>query len=629
MAGRAIIGRMTGKWLFLAVLAFMIGADAGAWPRNEARYVTMADGVRLAIDVWLPADLADGETLPTLMRATRYWRAMESASGRLEDENRLEEADRVNAAGYALVFVDARGSGASFGWRAYERSVREATDYGEIVDWIVARPWSSGRVGAYGVSYEGNTAELLAINGHPAVRAVAPLFNDFDNFGHLAFPGGAFTEGTLRRWGNRVHLMDRNDLCGLREVSAAACEELKQTWLGVKRVDEDVDGSLLAAAVKEHARNVHPYHAAAAYEFRDDPWGEGGVRNAGYLGSPSGHLPKIEASGVAMFIRAGWQDAATVNGTLGRYMTIGNPQQVFIGPWDHGARHDADPFNPVDTPVRPAPEAQFARMIDFFDKTLKDGATATLESSITYYTLGADRWTTTRQWPPAGFANESWYLREGGLLSRSGPVAETGADDYRVDFTATTGRHNRWFTNNGGGGDVVYGDRRHEDGKLMTFTSEPFGDDRELTGHPLIRLYARSTHEDGLFIAYLEDVAPDGTVTYITEGQLRGIMRRVSDEPPPYRKAGPHRSELRADALPLVPGEVAALEFELWATSVLIRRGHRLRIAIAGADADTFARYPNNGEVPTITVERNARYASHVVLPFASPQAAGAGGGAN
>ena len=51
---------------------------------------------------------------------------------------------------------------------------------------------------------------------------------------------------------------------------------------------------------------------------------------------------------------------------------------------------------------------------------------------------------------------------------------------------------------------------------------------------------------------------------------------------------------------------------------MLIREGHRLRIAIAGADADTFARYPLDGGTPTITIERNARYASRVLLPFDS-----------
>jgi putative CocE/NonD family hydrolase len=140
--------------------------------------------------------------------------------------------------------------------------------------------------------------------------------------------------------------------------------------------------------------------------------------------------------------------------------------------------------------------------------------------------------------------------------------------------------------------------------------------DVEITGHPLLRLYVTSTTTDGAFIAYLEDVAPDGRVTYITEGQLRGVMRRVTDEPPPYKKAGPHRRELRADAMPLVPGEVAELTFELWATSVLIKKGHRIRVAVAGADKDSFLRYPKSGETPILTIERNRHHASWIQLPM-------------
>ena len=609
------------RFFAFVILAILTGVAQGAdYPRNQSLYVSMRDGVKIAIDVWLPGDLERGDKVPTLMQATRYWRAMQHTSGRFEDDNRYELANRVNRAGYAFVFVDARGSGASFGWRAYERSVEEATDYGEIVDWITAQPWSNDRVGAFGVSYAGNTAELLAMNQHPAVKAIAPLFNDFDNFGHLAFPGGAFTTGTLHRWGTVVDRMDRNALCELREVAGADCDELRKTWLGVKRVDADADGSLLRQAVEAHKQNVHVYEAAKGYQYRDDPWGEGGVVNAGYLGSPAGHLPEIEASGVAMFIRAGWQDAATVNGTLGRYMTIGNTQQVYIGPWDHGARHDADPFHPDDTPVSPTTDEQFAQMFGFFDRYLKDDGEP-VQSSITFYTLGADRWSTTPVWPPEGFAGQDWYLGNGGSLSTRQPAAEDGADRYDVDFEVTTGRHNRWFTNNGGGGDVVYGDRREMDTRLLTYTSAPFEEAHEITGHPVITLFVRSTHEDGLFIAYLEDVGPDGRVTYITEGQLRAVMRRISGERPLYRKLGPHHSQLRADAMPLVPGEIAELKFELWATSVLIRKGHRLRIALAGADKDTFARYPLDGGMPTITIERNARYPSRVSLPMAASSA--------
>lgn len=588
-------------------------------PRNQALHVTMRDGVRIAIDVWLPADIESDTKLPTLVHATRYWRALEGTQSGIEHDNRFAEAERVNNAGYALVLVDARGSGASFGWRAYERSVAEATDYGEVVDWIISQPWSSGLVGAYGVSYAGNTAELLLTNRHPAVKAVAPLFNDFDNFTHLAFPGGALTAGNLGRWGNRVNIMDQNDICGVRGLTGDECETLKKEWTGVKRVDNDIDGELLRQATAEHARNVHPFEAALKYEFRDDPWGPpDGVRDAGFLGSPAGHLDDIEASGTPMFVRAGWQDAATINGTLGRFMTIDNTQVVTIGPWDHGARRDADPFHPVDTPVAPSPDQQFAEMIAFFDHYLQpdsEGSDTRMSSSIRYYTLGADRWSDTPVWPPEGFEEETWYFGADNKLTRSEPASDRGADAYNVDFDATTGRHNRWWTNNGGGGDVVYGDRAAADEKLLTFTSEPFAVDTEITGHPIIELFVSSTHTDGLFIAYLEDVAPDGRVTYITEGQLRALTRKTPSAPPPYKKLGPHRSELRADAMPLVAGEVTPLKFELWATSVLIRQGHQLRIAIAGADKDTFLRYPRDGGEPTITVQRNSRYPTNVILP--------------
>ncbi|MDE2754375.1 MAG: CocE/NonD family hydrolase, partial [Gemmatimonadota bacterium] len=176
--------------------------------RNQALHIPMRDGVRIAVDVWLPEGTEEGALLPTMIRATRYWRARGFVDSPLENDSNYDEAERWNAAGYALVLVDGRGSGASFGIRRFELAEDEVWDYGEVADWIVAQPWSNGRVGAYGVSYAGNTAEMLAVNRHPAVKAVAPLFNDFDNFGHLVFPGGVLTVGFLESWSDRTRMQD-------------------------------------------------------------------------------------------------------------------------------------------------------------------------------------------------------------------------------------------------------------------------------------------------------------------------------------------------------------------------------------------------------------------------------------
>ncbi len=438
---RRYIGTVGSLVVALAALAFTASCGTNApssgegagrtgpastLERNQALHIPMRDGVRIAVDVWLPEGIEPGTRLPTMVRATRYWRARGFVGAPLEGDSNFDEAERWNGAGYALVVVDARGSGASFGIRRFELAEDEVLDYGEVVDWIVAQPWSNGLVGSYGVSYAGNTAEMLAVNRHPAVKAVAPLFNDFDNFGHLVFPGGVLTVGFLESWSDRTRMQDLNDFCGLSRVNGAECEALRGQVTGVKPVDADQDGALIAAAVAEHEANTVPFGAALEYEFRDDPFGRYEETNVGHRRSPSGHLPQIEESGAAMFIRAGWLDAATVNGTLGRYNTISNAQHVFIGPWDHGARNDADPFRPDDIPVAPDAAAQFAELVAFFDEHLKEGGSGQTPSEINYYTLGADRWTRTETWPPGGFQDVTWYFGADGQSDAPGPVRSRG-----------------------------------------------------------------------------------------------------------------------------------------------------------------------------------------------------------
>ncbi len=129
-----------------------------------------------------------------------------------------------------------------------------------------------------------------------------------------------------------------------------------------------------------------------------------------------------------------------------------------------------------------------------------------------------------------------------------------------------------------------------------------------------------SSHSDGAFIVYLEEVWPDGRVTYITEGVLRAIHRRVSDEPPPFHVFGPYHSCLSKDAMELAPGKVATLGFALFPTSVLVRKGHAIRLAIAGHDKNNFVRVPASGD-PVIEIQRNSVYASCIDLPVINKSA--------
>jgi putative CocE/NonD family hydrolase len=581
--------------------------DTSTYPRNQALYLPMRDGVRIAIDVWLPVGLTTGEHLPTLMSATRYWRARGMVDRSTELDSNFAMAERLNAAGYAYVVVDARGTGASFGVCTASWSREEVRDYGEVVNWIAAQPWSSGRVGTFGISYAANTAELTAVSNPPALKAVVPRFSDFDFYDQLVFPGGVFFEWFMRTWGDGNQLLDSNDICALSGVEGAACEELKRSVTGVKPVDADTDGSLLAAAIREHAANHHA-NEIRAIQFKDDPLPPTG-ESLGDVILPAVR-EQIERSGVAYQAWASWLDAGTQLGVLSRYNTFVNPQQVIIGAWSHGARWLAVPFTTRDEAHEADIDAQYAQILGFFDPILKDAAApADATRGIAYYVMGAGEWRTTPVWPPAGVTTARWFLGPEQTLAPTEPKTDS-ADEYIIDFSASTGASNRWHTQFGGS-PVLYPDRAAESAKLLCYRSAPLERDLEVVGHPVVSLTVTSTHSDGAFHVYLEDVAPDGRVTYVTEGILRASHRTVSDATPPAATYGPWQTHTRADAMPLTPGEPTELHFALFPTAVRFQSGHRVQLAIAGHDADSFARIPAEG-TPTITVQ----HGSWVELPI-------------
>ncbi len=588
-------------------------------PRNTAQYIPMRDGVRLAVDVWLPEQYDGTVRLPTVMRSTRYWRATHIGSlarlamgfGQQEAADAVPPAARsFNEAGYAVVLVDVRGSGASFGERPTEFGRDEALDLGEVAAWIAERPWSNGRVGTWGVSYEGNTAAMAAVAGHPAVTAIAPQYADFDAHAHLLWPGGTFAGGFIRDWGTLVTAMDRNDICALAEVDGFACRLVRMATSGVKPVDGG-EGELRDAVAGHRTPDIG--RRAAELEFKDDAWGAAGETVTGL--SIHGYQAEIERSGVPVYSWAGWMDAGTVDGALALFSTFDNPVRLSIGPWSHGGGFNTDPFLPDTAPTDPSSSEQFAMLLEFFDHHVRDASEGPGPGvgEIAYYTFG-EGWRSTRQWPPEGLESIRWHFGSDGTLQPGAPGGGLEeADTYAVDYTHSTGSRTRWHTQLGGG-DVVYGDRADEDRKLLTYTSAPLEADLEITGTVEVDLFVSSTHADGAFFAYLEIIDSDGRVRYVTEGQLRALHRASCEEEPPYPSWGPCHPFTRDHAAPMVPNEPTSIRFGMFNTSVLVPVGHRIRIALGGHDASVFDRYPAEGD-PVWTVYRSSARPSGVVIP--------------
>jgi putative CocE/NonD family hydrolase len=394
---------------------------------------------------------------------------------------------------------------------------------------------------------------------------------------------------------------------------------------GVQPVDEDRDRALRAGAIAAHRDNYDINTQAEALTYRDDvapsdPFHQPGsdapelighpvdVPGSVNLFSPHNYWRDVEASGAAVYSYGGWFDGAYAHSAVKRFNTLSTPgNRLVLGPWSHGGGWHVEPFR---TPAKSRFDHE-GELLRFFDEHLRQRESGiAAEPRVHYFTMGEGRWKAADVWPPPA-ATSTYYLGSGRELSDT-PEVEDSADEYRVDVAAGTGDHSRWRTQVAIGEAVRYPDRSDEDRKLLAYTSAPLAQPLEVTGHPMVTLFVSSTQSDANLFVYLEDVDDGGRVAMVTEGQLRAVCRRVSDAPP-YRQSVPYRSFTRGDALPLVPHEITELVVDLVPTSYLFPAEHRVRVAIAGADASHFA--VPDGTPPTLAVHRGRLRPSRIDLP--------------
>ena len=565
-------------------------------PTRASRYLTMRDGTRLAIDVHLPRHL--GTRVPALVRQTRYYRGYDAGwLGRVVGPSRIDPINsRMRAffvsRGYAWIDVDVRGSGASSGVWHSPWSPLEVADGAEVLDWIVAQPWSNGRVGATGNSYDGTAAELLAANGHPALRAIAPRCSLFDVYTDVAYPGGLRQAWFTAAW-TRVNqgldagaperaVAEAIGQAHARWATGARRRALERALGMVFRPIRPIAGgeAWLRHAMRERAANLDVDAASHAVEFRDDP-------QPGALGpqtvdafSPSAYVDRIRASGAAMLSISGWFDAAYPHAAIKRQRALGGGHLV-IGPWNHGLTMNASPHAAARA-VRFDLDAELLR---FFDHHLLGRATGLeREARVRYYVMGAtgaETWREAAAWPPPAATPHRLHLGPSTLA----PTPATGRAELVHDPAATTGRRTRWRTLVSPFVVPDYPDRA----AAHVYCSAPLPEALELAGHPVLTLDVALDAADGALFAYLDEEHPDGRTRYVTEGQLRLIhapAARGDGGPTPYR------SFLRADARPLTPHQLAPISFDLLPVAYRFARGARIRLALATADADHFAAVP-------------------------------------
>lgn len=147
---------------------------------------------------------------------------------------------------------------------------------------------------------------------------------------------------------------------------------------------------------------------------------------------------------------------------------------------------------------------------------------------------------------------------------------------------------------------------------MLTFVTEPLAADVEITGHINLKLGVSSETDDMDVFAYLRNMAPDGSVETATRGFLKVSHRKLDVElSAPYRPYHVHDEEQK-----LEPGEVVPVEVEIWATSMIFKKGHRIRIDVQPHDGDHyFAAY----KLGNNSIYTGGERASYVLLPVIPP----------
>lgn len=618
--------------------------------RRTSSFVTTRDGARLAVDVHLPRDV--GARLPTMLRQTRYMRALEARGPLLRalgapslfDVHRTFR-ERFLDAGWAWVDVDVRGTGASDGrWRSpwFEDQRRDAHD---VVSWIVAQPWSDGTVGSLGISYDGTCADMLLAEPHPAVRAVAPLFSLYDTFADVAFPGGVQLSWFTEAWaaynraldagrhheamGTPLWLMaraattkpDRAPGEALLALLGRAPEPLARATFealvrGLVRGVAPVDGvrAPTASMLEERAHNLDVHAGALLVTDRDDD-GVDPERPELTIDSfsPHAYAEAQRASGAAIYSYSGWRDGAYPHAAVKRHLTVPSPGgRLTIGPWAHTGKLTIHAFyTGVPTAFDHAGE-----LLAFFEQTVRGREAPSDGSPIHYFTTGEERWRRAGAWPPPGLGDATLHLAPARLTPT---VPEAGRLPRPVRRDVGSGPRSRWRSLLSlVPGD--YPDRRARDRELTVFDSPPLVAPFEVTGHPTLSLeIAWDRGTDARVHAYLEDVAPSGEIAYVTEGVLRARHRASRETPGAAASPAPPRSFLREDAAPLAPGEAVSLVLDLLPCSHLFASGHRVRLVLADADVDHFARTIAGDTAREVCLHVGGPRPSRLVLPCPAP----------
>lgn len=615
--------------LGLALTAAMV---AGAQPYEVVTArgvkVPMRDGVTLTTDLYFPGKngaVAPGK-FPVLLERTPYGSAT---------------ADRwapyFVSHGYVVIGQNVRGRYGSGGhWFPLRDDVNDGYD---MAQWIGKQPWFSGKFGTVGTSYPGGTQHALAISNPPYLAAMVPV-DSMSNPGRYGLRHHGAFELRFFNWtfcfGNSPS--GEYSPPGASGYYPGDTPEANAEMAGLrKQVVEYVKALPLRPGTS--ALKLAPDYEkwlieAMSHGDYDDFWKNSGIDVVAHA---------AEYKDIPVYHVSGWYDSWGLPVANLNYPTLRDkkksPQKLIMGPWTHGGQTASF-----------AGKAEFgkAAALDFnafrlrwFDHWLKgEGNGVERDAPVKVFVMGGGdghktpegrvyvggQWRDEQEWPlkrtkftpyyvhrdgtlaaaMPGEAAPTKYLFDpknpvptiGGNVSSEGPLMPRGAADQRC-------RAALWACK-----DTLPLSTRSD---VLVFRTPALTQPVEVTGPLVVNLWVASNAPDTDFTAKLVDVYPP------SKDYPNGLELNVADGLVRAR----YRDSLEKATL-MEPGKIYKVSLEMYPTSLVFGKGHRIRLDISSSNFPRFDVNPNTGEplnnnrrwaVAENTIYHDAQHPSHIVLP--------------
>ncbi len=549
------------------------------------------DGVALRADIYRPA--GEGK-FPVLLQRTPYNKSQTAEFGR-----------KAARAGFVVVAQDVRGRFTSEGeWYPFKY---EENDGYDAVEWAASLPYSNGKVGMFGGSYVGATQMLTAVGHPPHLAGICPVVTASNYHENWTYQGGAFeqwfneswTSGLAQDTADRVIRQATNAMVGSRMLPL---------------VEYPLFNMTMPSSPSGLTRSLAPYFQDwLAHPTYDSYWKQWAIEEQYasievpvltvaawydiFLGGSLRNFTGLKAGAGNEAARKGQRLLVTIGGHAGGGRKIGS--------MDFGAA--AEEYN------------EDAITLAWYQYLLRGEQNEfAKQKPVKLFVMGENKWREEDSWPLERAKATRFYLSSAGKAnSAAGDGALTmvagnqvAADSFVYDPENPVGTVGGPLCCDGEHLAPGPRDQRAVEARadVLVYSTPPLEQDMEVTGPVTLELFAASSAVDTDFTAKLVDVDADGVAHNLTEGILRGRYRESTKE-----------------VKLLEPGKVYPFHIDMWATSNVFLKGHRIRLEVSSSDFPRFDRNLNTGkeaatdqtmEKATNTVYHDKEHASALVLPL-------------